>query len=67
MFGMELSRHFFIALKSKIHHFFFHLGTNEIYKQNGKYNDYDISQAKRQTLLHWGYELTLHDFSLNKN
>ena len=40
---------------------------NEIYKQNGKYNDYDISPAKRQTLLHWGYELTQHDFSLNKN
>lgn len=36
---------------------------NEIYKKNGKYNDYEISPAKRQTLLHWGYELTLHDFN----
>jgi len=39
---------------------------NEINKTNGKYDDYTISPAKRQTLLHWGYELTSRDFELNK-
>ena len=33
-----------------------------ILKQNGKWNDYSISPKIRQTLLHWGYELTKKDF-----
>lgn len=36
---------------------------NEIYKKKGNYDDYSISPAKRQTLLHWGYELTLCDYN----
>lgn len=40
---------------------------NQIIKQKGKYNDFDISPAIRQTLLHWGYELTLRDFNKIKN
>jgi hypothetical protein len=35
---------------------------NEIKRKKSKYNNYEISPAKRQTLLHWGYELTLYDF-----
>jgi len=37
---------------------------NEIKRKNRKYDDYEISPAKRQTLLHWGYELTSRDFNL---
>jgi hypothetical protein len=33
-----------------------------ILKRNGKWNDYSISPKIRQTLLHWGYELTKEDF-----
>ena len=33
-----------------------------ILKKDGKYNDNDISPKIRQTLLHWGYELTKRDF-----
>jgi hypothetical protein len=36
---------------------------NEIKRKKSSYNDYDISPAKRQTLLHWGYQLTLRDFN----
>ena len=33
-----------------------------------KYDDYSILPKLRQTLLHWGYELTKKDFSvINKN
>ena len=28
-----------------------------------KYNDYSVSPKIRQTLLHWGYELTLKDYN----
>ena len=39
-----------------------------ILKKEGKYNDNDISPKIRQTLLHWGYELTKRDFDkLHKN
>ena len=31
-------------------------------KKGGKYNDMSISPKIRQTLLHWGYELTKADF-----
>ena len=30
-----------------------------------KYDDYSISPKIRQTLLHWGYELTEKDFELS--
>lgn len=33
-----------------------------ILKKNGKYNDFEISPAMRQTLQHWGYQLTKADF-----
>jgi hypothetical protein len=33
-----------------------------ILKKNCKWNDYSISPKIRQTLLHWGYELTKKDF-----
>lgn len=36
---------------------------NIIKKQNGTWNDYTISPKIRQTLLHWGYELTNKDFN----
>lgn len=36
---------------------------NMIIDKKAKYNDYDISPKIRQTLLHWGYELTLKDFN----
>ena len=32
---------------------------------NGKFDNYSISPKIRQTLLHWGYELTEKDFSIN--
>ena len=35
-----------------------------ILKKNGKWNDYSISPKIRQTLLHWGYELTKKDFDM---
>lgn len=35
---------------------------NMIREQNGKYNDKSISPKIRQTLQHWGYELTDRDF-----
>jgi len=38
---------------------------NLIRKNNTKYNDYKISPKIRQTLQHWGYELTLRDFKNN--
>lgn len=34
----------------------------QIQKHNGKYNDPTISPKIRQTLLHWGYELTKADY-----
>jgi len=37
---------------------------NLIKKNNAKYNDYTISPKIRQTLLHWGYELTSQDFNI---
>jgi hypothetical protein len=36
---------------------------NQIKKSRKKYNDYSVSPAIRQTLLHWGYELTLRDYN----
>lgn len=35
----------------------------QIQKKNGKYNDMSISPKIRQTLLHWGYQLTEKDFN----
>lgn len=35
---------------------------NLIKKKKGKWNDETISPKIRQTLLHWGYELTARDF-----
>lgn len=35
----------------------------QIHEANTKYNDYSISPKIRQTLLHWGYELTRKDFN----
>jgi hypothetical protein len=35
---------------------------NMIKDKKTKYNDYDISPKIRQTLQHWGYELTNNDF-----
>jgi hypothetical protein len=35
-----------------------------IHKKKTKYNDYSISPKIRQTLLHWGYELTIKDCKL---
>ena len=32
---------------------------------NGEFNDYSISSKIRQILLHWRYELTENDFSIN--
>jgi len=40
---------------------------NLIIKSKSKYNDFTISPAIRQTLLHWAYELTLSDFNSVKN
>jgi len=34
-----------------------------IIKNKTRYNDYAVSPKIRQTLLHWGYELTLRDFN----
>ena len=34
---------------------------NEIYKKKSNYDNYNISPAKRQTLLHWGYQITPKD------
>ena len=34
---------------------------NMINDKNTKYNDYDVSPKIRQTLQHWGYELTSKD------
>ena len=39
---------------------------NLIKKKNGKYNDYTISPKIRQTLLHWGYEITKNDIILKE-
>ncbi len=36
---------------------------NMIRKSRKKYNDPSVSPAIRQTLQHWAYELTLHDFN----
>ena len=36
---------------------------NKIKKANTKYDDYTISPVIRQSLLHWGYELTEIDFN----
>ena len=36
---------------------------HQIQKKRGKYNDYTISPAIRQTLQHWGYKLTNRDFN----
>lgn len=35
----------------------------QIIKKNSKYNDFDISPKIRQTLQHWGYQLTKKDFN----
>ncbi len=35
----------------------------QIYKKNKSWNDYSISPKIRQTLLHWGYELTKKDYN----
>lgn len=35
----------------------------QIVEKKGKWNDHTISPAIRQTLLHWGYELTKKDFN----
>lgn len=40
---------------------------HQIIKNKSKYNDDTISPAIRQTLQHWGYALTLHDFNQIKN
>ena len=32
---------------------------------SNKFDDYSISSKIRQTLLHWGYELTEKDFCIN--
>ena len=32
---------------------------------SGKYDNYSISPKIRQTLLHWGYELTEKDFFID--
>lgn len=37
---------------------------NQIKKNKKKYNDYSTSPAIRQTLQHWAYQLTLHDFNI---
>ena len=34
-----------------------------IKKKNTNYNDFKISPKIRQTLLHWGYELTSKDYN----
>ena len=41
----------------------------DIRDAGAKYNDYSISPGRRQTLLHWGYELTEKDYKdwLKKN
>jgi hypothetical protein len=36
---------------------------NIIVKNKTRYNDYSISPKIRQTLLHWGYELTIKDLN----
>lgn len=36
---------------------------NMIKKKNSTYNDYEISPKIRQTLQHWGYQLTENDFN----
>ena len=35
----------------------------QIQKKKAKYNDYTVSPKIRQTLLHWGYELTKTDYN----
>lgn len=35
----------------------------KIYNSNSEYNDYKISPVIRQSLLHWGYELTKKDYN----
>lgn len=37
-----------------------------ILKKNANYNDFTVSPKIRQTLLHWGYELTKKDFEKRK-
>jgi hypothetical protein len=39
---------------------------NMISEKNAKYNDYDISPKIRQTLQHWGYELTNKDYNTHQ-
>jgi hypothetical protein len=39
---------------------------NMINTKNTKYDDYDISPKIRQTLQHWGYELTSKDYNKGK-
>jgi hypothetical protein len=39
---------------------------SSIKKKRGKYNDYSISPAIRQTLQHWGYKLTKSDYEGGK-
>ena len=39
---------------------------NMIIKQNKNYNDKSVSPVIRQTLLHWGYELTSQDLAKHK-
>lgn len=36
---------------------------NIVKKSGKKYNDKSISPAIKQTLFHWGYELSLHDYN----
>lgn len=39
----------------------------QINNKNSKYDDYSISPGIRQTLLHWGYELTKKDYENGVN
>ena len=36
---------------------------NEIHRKKTKYNDFNVSPKRRQTLQHWGYALTAKDCS----
>ena len=38
---------------------------NNIKKSNKNFNDFSVSPAIRQSLLHWAYELTESDFKLS--
>lgn len=40
---------------------------NMLIKKGKSYDDYEVSPAIRQTLQHWGYQLTKEDFHSQKN